>query len=63
MDKIKSTLIQIIDFIICGIVLLCALYGTAIFIKNLFNLDYIDSVCIIISFLMVGRFTIKISNK
>ena len=62
-DKFKKTLIEIIDFIIGAIVFICALYGCAIFIKDLFNLNDIDSVCLIISFLMVGRFAVKLNSR
>lgn len=62
-EKFKSTLIQIVDFIIGVIVFFCALYGTAIFLKELFNFEEINSICLMVSFLMVGRFVIKLNNK
>lgn len=62
-EKFKSTLIQIVDFIIGVIVFFCALYGTGIFLKELFNFDEFNSICLMLSFLMVGRFIVKISKK
>ncbi len=62
-EKFKSTLIQIVDFIIGVIVFFCVLYGTAIFLKDIFHFEEINSFCLIVSFLMVGRFVIKLNSK
>ena len=62
MEKLKTILIQIVDFIIGIIVFFGAIYGIALLIQNLLNFSN-SGFSIIISFLLFGRFVLKVSNK
>lgn len=67
MKKIKSILIEIIDFIIGIIVFFGSLYGTALFVNELLGFSnyhvHIEAISIVIAFVLVFRIGHKITNE